>query len=45
MLQEDETQAKHPWSLLPAVHQRAAFRTIERRVAQDREYIKLFHHF
>jgi len=36
MLQEDETQAKHPWSLLPAAHQHAAPRTIERKVAQGR---------
>jgi hypothetical protein len=45
MLQEDATQTKHPRSLLPAVHQRAALQTIEREVSQDSKKIKLFHLF
>ena len=36
---EGETQAEHPGPLLPAIHQRAALRAIEREIPQDREAV------
>jgi hypothetical protein len=40
-LQEGETEPPHPGPALPAVDQRAALRPIERKVAQDRQPVRM----